>query len=110
MLFRSSQNRAIEKFNQILAVELSGGPAGVVALKGIIDDPLLINKVQVLHTDEEIRKEIKDYILDKKPDLIPLLPELDNLNPTPIGGETPAPETPAEPAAPAAALLPCFTK
>ena len=97
-----SQNRAIEKFNQILAVELSGGPAGVVALKGIIDDPLLINKVQVLHTDEEIRKEIKDYILDKKPELIPLLPELDNLNPTPIGGETPTPETPAEPAAPAA--------
>ena len=41
--------------------------------------------------------------MDKKPELIPLLPELDNLNPTPIGGETPAPETPAEPAAPAAA-------
>ena len=92
-----AQNKAIERFNQILANELTGGPAGVLALKGIIDEPKLIDKIQVLHTDAEIRSEIKDYILDKNPKLIPLLPKLDELNPSPMGGEEPAPAPMAAP-------------
>jgi hypothetical protein len=94
-----ARNRAIQNLNTLLAAELAGGTPGVLSLKGIIDDPALTARIQVLNTDAEIRKEIKDFILDRNPKLIPLLPELENDSPEEIGGgelsppaESPAPE------------------
>ena len=82
-----AQNKAVKDLNILLASELAGGTSGILALKGIIDDPVLLGKIEVLGTDAEIRQEIKDYILDKNPKLIKLLPELNNPAPADIGGE-----------------------
>lgn len=109
-----ARNRAIQDLNTMLASELTGGTPGVLALKGIIDDPELTNKIQVLNNDPEIRKEIKDFILSKNPKLIPLLPELDNNSPEEIGGgelstsnEIPSPDiTPPPEAASTAGDMP----
>jgi hypothetical protein len=92
-----ARNRAITKFNTQLASELTGGDMGVMSLKGILDDPEIIEKVRVLDSDDEIRQAIKDYILDKNPEILPLLTNMDT-TPQPVGGETPAEPEPAEPA------------
>jgi hypothetical protein len=69
-------------------------------LKGILDDPEIINKVRVLDSDNEIRQAIKDYILDKNPDILPLLTNMDT-TPQALGGEPAAePEAMPAPAAP----------
>lgn len=107
-----AQNKAVEEFNIILASELAGGTAGMLALKGIIDDPELIGKIEVLDSDKEIRQEIKDYILDKNPKLIELLPALQTSNPAEIGGadsspvSTPPMPVPVPPPAPEPAPMP----
>lgn len=95
-----AKNNAINKFNTQLASELTGGDMGVMSLKGIIDDPEITNKIRVLDSDEEIRQLLKDYILDKDPEMLPLLTNMDT-TPQPVGGEEvpePAPEAPVEPA------------
>jgi hypothetical protein len=72
-----------------------------MSLKGILDDPEIINKVRVLDSDDEIRQAIKDYILDKNPEILPLLTNMDT-TPQSMGGETPEPVEPAPaPAEPA---------
>ena len=88
-----AQNKAVEEFNIILASELVGGTAGMLALKGIIDDPELIGKIEVLDSDEEIRREIKEYILDRNPKLIELLPALHTDTPSAIGGADSSPQS-----------------
>ena len=106
-----SQNQAVEQLNTLLAGELVGGTMGVLALKGIIDDPELTSRIEVLDSDDEIRQEIKDYILDKDPQILPLLPNMDTA-PEAIGGQeapapAPAPEVaPAPEAEPTAAVAP----
>lgn len=106
-----AKNQAVEELNTLLAGELTGGEMGVLALKGIIDDPELTNKIAVLDQDAEIRQEIKDYILDKDPQVLPLLTNMDSA-PEAIGGTDvaevpPAPaETPAPVAEPTAATAP----
>jgi hypothetical protein len=78
----------------------------MLALHGIINDPELTNKIEALRTDEEIRQEIKDYILDKNPELLGLLPALTTEDPAEIGG-TDVPSAPeAIPPAPAPELPP----
>ena len=99
-----ARNKAITKFNTQLASELTGGDMGVMSLKGILDDPEIVDKVRVLDSDDEIRQAIKDYILDKDPEILPLLTNMD-ATPQPVGGQdlpepAPAPAlAPAEPAA-----------
>ena len=106
-----AKNQAVDDLNTLLAGELTGGPMGVLALKGIIDDPELTSKIEVLDSDEEIRQEIKSYILDKDPEVLPLLSNMDSA-PEEIGGQDvaevpPAPvETPAPVAEPTAAVAP----
>jgi hypothetical protein len=111
-----AKNQAVEQLNTLLSGELAGGEMGVLALKGIIDDPELTDRIAVLDSDAEIRQEIKDYILDKDPQVLPLLSNMDTA-PEEIGGqdmaatapapEAPAPEpTPAPEAEPTAAVAP----
>jgi hypothetical protein len=96
-----AKNRAVSKANTLLSSELGGGDMGVMAWKGIIDDPEVIEKIRNLDSDDEIRQVIKDYILDKDPELLPLLTNMD-ATPQPVGGQEmsepvePAP-APAEP-------------
>lgn len=94
-----TKNQAVEELNTLLAGELTGGDVGVLALKGIIDDPELTNKIAVLDQDAEIRQEIKDYILDKDPQVLPLLTNMDSA-PEEVGGQDVAevPPAPTEPA------------
>jgi hypothetical protein len=85
-----ARNKAIKDLNILLSSELAGGEAGVLALRGLIDDRSFTNKISVLKTDSEIRNELKQYLLDKEPEIIPLLPNLDSKSPAEIGGESPA--------------------
>jgi hypothetical protein len=104
--YPAAQNKAIEELNILLSSELAGGTPGMLALHGIINDPELTNKIEALSTDEEIRQEIKDYILDKNPELLGLLPALTTEDPAEIGG-TDVPSAPeAIPPAPAPELPP----
>ena len=103
-----TRNAAINAFNGILSNEMAGGMAGVLTLKGIIDDPVLTKKIEVLDSDEEIRDEIKQYILDREPELLNLITSLNTTDPDEIGGEdvpeepdaTEPPPMPAEPVPP----------
>lgn len=116
--FPNSQNRAIEDLNKLLATDLSNGMNVSLSLKGIIDDPELIEKVRVLSFDEDIREEIQDYILNKDPDIIPKLDFASNRieiggpnveqTPPPMPAEPSAAPAPEEvpPAAPAAPMAP----
>ena len=104
-----ARNKAINDFNILLTSEMTGGDAGVLALKGLIDDPELTSKVAVLNTDEEVRDEIKQYILDKDPELLKLIKGLDAKQPEEIGGDkqtTPPAQAPAPMPAPAPAPAP----
>lgn len=95
-----AQNQAIEELNKLLAVDLSNGSNVALSLKGIIDDPTLIEKLEVLNSDAEVREEIQDYILDRDPQLMNRIefPQTGE----PIGGSNvePAPATTVPPAAP----------
>jgi len=88
-LIPGTKNHAINDFNMLLSSEMVGGVAGILALKGLIDDPELTSKIEVLKTDKEVRDEIKQYILDKEPKLLKMLPKLDAKEPEKIGGEQP---------------------
>jgi hypothetical protein len=79
-----AKNRAVSKANTLLSSELGGGDMGVMSWKGIIDDPEVIEKIRNLDSDDEIRQVIKDYILDKDPELLPLLTNMDT-TPQPVG-------------------------
>jgi hypothetical protein len=98
-----AKNRAVNSANELLSSELSGGDMGVLAWKGLIDDPELIEKIRVLDQDEEIRQQIKDYVLDNEPELITMLTNLDK-EPSELGGANA--EAPVAPPAPAPAPAP----
>lgn len=93
-----AKNKAVSDLNDLLAGELAGGESGILSLKGIIDDPEFVDKVQVLQTDDEIRAELKDYILDKDPDLLTVLTNLSKPGSELGGAETPVPVEPVTPA------------
>ena len=90
-----AQQRAMKDLNSLLASEMVGGVPGVMAFKGIIDAPEFTNKIAVLDSDEEVRDELKNYILDNEPKVLPYLTNMDITNPAGIGGVTPEPITPA---------------
>ena len=95
-----AQNQAIEELNKLLALDLSNGTNVALSLKGIIDDPKFIEKIEVLNSDPEIRSQIKNYILDKDPQLMNRI-EMPQTG-EPIGGNNvdmppQAAEVPAEP-------------
>ena len=83
-----AQNRAMKDLNTLLASEMVGGVPGVMAFKGIIDDPEFTNKIAVLDSDAEVRDELKSYILDNEPKVLPYLTNMDITNPLGIGGVT----------------------
>ena len=102
-----AQNRAIEELNKLLALDMSNGANVALSLKGIIDDPKLIDKLQVLNLDAEIREEIQDYILDREPDLLNRIEfpqQGEPIGGSNIGSSTPPATSvpPAEPMPPAA--------
>lgn len=116
--FPNAKNKAINDLNTLLASGLTGGDTGVLALKGIIDDPEFTDELRVLTNPAEITARLKNYILDRDADIITSLnfPE----EPAEIGGADmappaappapevppPAPEVPpAEPAMPPAAPM-----
>jgi hypothetical protein len=101
----AARNQAINDFNDMASTEFVGGEAGVLALSkdNLMTDPAILDKIRVLDTDEEIRQEIHDYIVDTDPDLLPSLPGLATENPEEIGG---ADVEPVAPSAPAAELPP----
>lgn len=91
-----AQNRAMKDLNTLLASEMVGGVPGVMAFKGIIDDPEFTNKIAVLDSDAEVRDELKSYILDNEPKVLPYLTNMDITNPLGIGGVTNEPSAPPE--------------
>ena len=104
------QNAAIEKLNNVLAGDLVGGTSGVLNFQGIIDDPEFVGELEVLDDADEIRDRLKDYILDRDPELVPRLDfandgeedtsSLPEPAPAPLPAPEPMPEpAPAEPAA-----------
>ena len=92
--FPLAQNRAIKKLDQLLASEMVGGVPGIDALRGIIDDPEFTKKIAVLDSDEEIRNEIKQDILNKEPSILPSLNNMYIENPSEIGGVDTTQSTP----------------
>ena len=113
--FPNAKNRAINDLNTLLASGLTGGESGVLALKGIIDDPEFIDELRVLTNPAEINERLKNYILDRDADLMNSLKfpeetaEIGGANMPPPAAPPAAPPTPevpaAEPAAPPAAPM-----
>jgi len=116
---KSTQQAAIEKFNQIMSTELKGGPEGINiidSLKGLIDDPDFLDRVKDLDPDLDARSAIQqelNFMAKDNADLARILPQLNFAGDGEIGGEEtppeapPAPDTGAEaPAAPAAPAAP----
>lgn len=67
---KDAQNRAIEKLNQILSVELKGGPEGINAiesLRGLIDDPEFLNSLRDIDPDLDVRPLVQQFVLDTNP-------------------------------------------
>jgi hypothetical protein len=114
---KDTQKQAIEKLNKILATELKGGPDGINAiesLKGIIDDPELIQQFKETDPDLDTRPLIQQFIHDNDPDLLSQIhfgedkvggQDLETPPPAPeappapdLGAAPPAPEAPAAPA------------
>ena len=105
---KTTQQDAIEKFNQIMSTELKGGPAGINiidSLKGLIDDPEFLEKMKNINPDLDARSVIQSELQDMakvNPDLARILPQLDFEGSGSIGGEEvpPAPDAAAAPEAP----------
>lgn len=70
---KDAKIRAIKKLNQILSTELKGGPGGINAiesLKGLIDDPDLVDTLRKTDPNLDVRPLIQQY-LTSNPDLFP---------------------------------------
>jgi len=115
---KTTQQDAIEKFNQIMSTELKGGPSGiniVDSLKGLIDDPEFLEKMKDIDPDLDARSVIQSELQDMakdNPDLARILPQLDFQGNGEIGGAEVPPEagtTPPAPDATAAAPAPDAT-
>jgi len=113
---KDAQQRAIGKLNQILSVELKGGPEGINAiesLRGLIDDPEFLNSLRDIDPDLDVRPLVQQFVLDTNPRVATQLffggeeaavappPEA---APTPMPVEAP-PEMAAAPMDPAAAPM-----
>lgn len=109
---KTSKLRAIDKLNQIFSSELKGGPGGVNAiesLKGLIDDPELIDELQSTDPNLDVRPIVQQFLLDN-PDKFPgsatetmALINFSGEGEAPVAAEPapmPAPEAPAEEPAP----------
>ena len=102
---KSTQQSAIDKFNEIMKTELKGGPEGINvidSLKGLIDDPEFVDKMKDIDPDLDARSAIQQELKsmsEMNPGLASILPNLnfkgDGSKP---GGEEvlPTPTTPPE--------------
>ena len=64
---KSAQQSAIEKFNDVMSQELKPGPGGVNAvesLKGLIDDPELMDELKKADPELDVRALIQQWIYD----------------------------------------------
>ena len=64
---KSAQQSAIEKFNDVMSQELKPGPGGVNAvesLKGLIDDPELMDELKKADPQLDVRAVIQQWIYD----------------------------------------------
>lgn len=65
---KSSKLRAINQLNQVFATELKGGPGGINAiesLKGLIDDPELIDTLRTTDPNLDVRPIIQQFLTSK---------------------------------------------
>ena len=112
---KSTQQSAIDKFNEIMKTELKGGPEGINiidSLKGLIDDPEFLDKLKTIDPELDARGAIQQELnsmAETDIDVARILPQLDFKGDEQIGGEElpPAPEaTPTPPPAPDATGAP----
>ena len=105
---KSTQQAAIEKFNQIMSTELKGGPEGINiidSLKGLIDDPEFLDRVKDLDPDLDARSAIQqelNFMAKDNADIARILPQLNFAGDGEVGGEEVPPEAPPAPPAPPA--------
>jgi len=98
---KSTQQAAIEKFNDIMSTELKGGPEGINiidSLKGLIDDPDFLDRVKDLDPDLDARSAIQqelNFMAKDNADIARILPQLNFAGDGEIGGEELPPEEPA---------------
>jgi hypothetical protein len=101
---KSTQQAAIEKFNQIMSTELKGGPEGINiidSLKGLIDDPEFLDRVKDLDPDLDARSAIQqelNFMAKDNADIARILPQLNFAGDGAVGGEELPPEAPPAPA------------
>lgn len=89
---------ALKKLNKLLATKISGGTTGALALRGLIDDPRVINPIKNIDyqdayaEDKAIRDIIADYIKSVNADYLDDLPNLYIESPADIGGDDMSPD------------------
>ena len=109
---KSTQQAAIEKFNEIMKTELKGGPEGINildSLKGLIDDPEFLDKMKDIDPNLDARGAIQQELNamgKENPDIARILPQLSFKGDGAIGGEEVPPAPPAAPPAPPAPPAP----
>jgi len=107
---RSTQQSAIDKFNEIMKTELKGGPNGINiidSLKGLIDDPAFLEKMKDIDPDLDARGAIQQELNAMAKDdteIARIIPFLDFKGNEQIGGEEMPPE--GAPPAPDAGAMP----
>ena len=107
---KSTQQAAIQKFNEIMKTELKGGPEGINvidSLKGLIDDPEFLEKMKDIDPDLDARGVIQtelNTMAKTSPDIARIIPQLDFKGDEQIGGQEVPPE--AAPLAPPEAAVP----
>jgi len=112
---KSTQQSAIDKFNEIMKTELKGGPEGINiidSLKGLIDDPEFLEKMKDIDPDLDARGAIQQELnamAKDDPELARIIPQLDfkgDGGEAPMGGEQVPPDAGATPPAPPEAAAP----
>jgi hypothetical protein len=100
---KATQQAAIDKFNEIMKTELKGGPEGINvidSLKGLIDDPAFLEKMQDIDPDLDARGVIQtelNTMAKEDPEVARLIPQLDFKGNGEIGGQELPPEAPPAP-------------
>jgi hypothetical protein len=96
---RSAQQSAIEKFNDVMSQELKPGPGGVNAvesLKGLIDDPELMDELKKADPELDVRSLIQNWILSNSDKF----DEPEVINQLKFSGSDSAPQAPEAPTEP----------
>jgi hypothetical protein len=89
---------ALKKLNKILANKVSGGTTGALALKGIIDDPRVVEPIKNIDyqdayaEDKAVRDIIADYVKSVNPAYLEELPNLYIESPAELGGSDLSPD------------------